>query len=322
MAEKLHMQAGVGRVAGLAACAMIAAGALTVSAQAPRFQGSVEVVALNVVVTDGHDKPVLGLQQDNFAVFEDGVRQDLSFFAASRVPLDLALLLDTSASMSDKMRTMQEAAVGFVSSLGGGDRVTIVDIKDTVAVVHPLDEDIAAATAAIRATTARGGTALYNGIYLTLKELAQRRGTPTDRRQAIAVLSDGEDTASLVGLDDVMDAARRAGVAVYTIALRSAIDIRESSRDGVQTAEYGMRALARETGARSFFPGQITELAGVYDTIADELAAQYALGYTSTNQAQDGEYRRVQVQVANVTGAKVRTRSGYIAPESRRIARR
>jgi Ca-activated chloride channel family protein len=310
------------RLAGLAACGVLTAGVLTLGAQEPAFRGGVELVALNVVVTDGHDKPVLGLNQDNFIVFEDGIRQDVSFFATSRVPLDLALLLDTSASMSDKMKTMQEAAVGFVSSLGAGDRVTVVDIKDTVKVLHALDDDIAAATAAIRSTGARGGTALYNGIYMTLKELAQQRGGAAERRQAIAVLSDGEDTASLVSLDDVMDVAKRAGVSVYAIALRSAIDVRDAKRDGASTAEYGMRALARETGARAFFPGEITELAGVYGTIAEELAAQYALGYTSTNQAHDGEYRRVQVQVADVTGVKVRTRAGYLSPESRRVARR
>src|SRR5690242_12310693 len=102
---------------------------MTLAAQEPVFRGSIDLVALNVVVTDNDQKLVTGLTASDFAVFEDGVQQDVSFFATSQVPLDLALLLDTSASMSDKMKTMQEAAVGFAGSLRTGDRLTIVDIK-------------------------------------------------------------------------------------------------------------------------------------------------------------------------------------------------
>lgn len=290
----------------------------------PIFKTGVDLVALNVIVTDSQQKLVTGLGAGHFAVFEDGVRQEVSFFAASLMPLDLALLVDTSASMSDKMKTMQEAAAGFASSLREGDRLTIVDVKDTVKVLHPLDGDLDAARQAIRSTTARGGTALYNGLYLTLKELQkQRRGAEDVRRQAIAVLSDGDDTASLINFDDVMEIAKQAGVAVYTITLRSDYDIRQASaatgRRYFSNAEFSMRALAQETGARSFFPTSITELAGVYDSIAQELASQYALGYTPKNPKRDGAYRRVVVQVTQ-PGARTRTRAGYTSPRPERIA--
>jgi Ca-activated chloride channel family protein len=297
-------------------CGLLAAGAFVQASDDPTqvFRGGVDVVALNVVVTDAQQKLVTGLGMENFAVFEDGVQQDVSFFAASSLPLDLALLLDTSASMSDKMKTMQEAAIGFAASLHSGDRVSIVDVKDTVKVLHPLDGDIAGARTAIQATSARGGTALYNALYMTLKELTkQRRGFDDVRRQAIAVLSDGDDTASLVAFDDVMEAAKQAGVAIYTITLRSPIDIKQASSGGhryFSNAEFGMKALAQETGARAFFPGSIDELAGVYDVIAEELASQYALGYTSKNPKRDGAYRRVVVQITEHPGARPRTRNG------------
>ena len=204
------------------------------------------------------------------------------------------------------------------------DRISIVDIKDTVKVLHPLDGNLDAARAAIRATIPRGGTALYNGVYLTLKELAKQRPANGEiRRQAIAVLSDGDDTASLVDFDDVMDVAKRSGVAVYTIALRSAIDIRQASASGrryFSNSEYSMKALAQETGARAFFPTEIGELAGVYGSIAEELAGQYALGYTSKNPKRDGGYRRVIVQVAQHPGTRTRTRAGYVAAPAERVA--
>lgn len=284
------------------------------SAPSTTFRAGIDLVALNVVVTDGHDKLITGLAPNDFAVFEDGMQQDLSFFAATAIPLDLAILLDTSASMSDKMKTMQDAAVGFASSLHEGDRISIVDIKESVKIVHKLDEDVEGARAAIRETTSKGGTALYNGVYLALREMMkERRSTGDVRRQAIAVLSDGDDTASLLSFDDVMEVAKQAGIAVYTMTLRSPYAVKHTAQSGQRyfsNAGFTMRALARETGARAFFPTDISQIAGVYDVIAQELASQYALGYTSKNLRRDGAFRRVIVRVAT-PGLRTRTRSGY-----------
>jgi VWFA-related protein len=240
------------------------------------------------------------------------------------VPLDLALLLDTSASMLDKMQTMQQAAIGFAATLKPGDRITVLEIKDTVKIVHPLDENLEAANQAIRHTTAKGGTSLYNGLYLGLKEMVKnRRHTGDVRRQAIAVLSDGDDTTSLVTYDDVMELAKQSGIAVYTITLKSEFAIKQASLTGrryFSQSEFSMKALAQETGARSFFPTRIDELAGVYSTIADELANQYAIGYTSKNPRRDGAFRRVIVRVTERPEVKTRTRSGYVSARADRVA--
>ena len=294
---------------------------LQLVAQQTTFRSGVDLVALSVVVTDGRDKFVSGLSAADFSVVEDGVPQQLSFFSATAVPMDLALLLDTSASMIDKMSIVHEAATGFVSSARPGDRVTIVDIKDGVRVLHPLDEDLDGARAAIRTTSARGGTALYNALYMTLKDLVKLRRTNEEiRRQAILVLSDGDDTASLVGFDDVMDVAKQSGIAIYTITLRTALQrLLAYDRHTAVAGDFGMRALAQETGARAFFPGAATELAGVYGIIAGELARQYSLGYMSTNTRRDGAYRRVTVRVTQ-PGMRTRTRTGYVASVTPRTA--
>jgi Ca-activated chloride channel family protein len=280
----------------------------------PLFRTGVDIVALNVVVTDGKQRFVTGLDAADFCVYEDGVQQDVSFFAATKVPLDLALLVDTSASMQDKMQTLQQAARGFLSTLREGDRAVIVDIKDNVKMAYPLGGDFGAADRAIQATAARGGTALYNGLYLAIKEMVKQRNAGEVRRQAIAVFSDGEDTASLVGYEDVMDLAKQSGVAIYTITLKSQFAVRQTSMAGrryFSQSEFAMKALAQETGARSFFPVHITELAGVYGSIADELANQYAIGYASKNPRRDGAFRRVIVRVVERPDARTRTRSGY-----------
>jgi VWFA-related protein len=285
------------------------------------FRTGVDLVALNVVVTDPTERFVIGLTQSDFAVFEDGVQQDLSFFAASDIALDLAILLDTSASMTDKLETAQQAAIGFLSTLGADDRVSIIDIKDTTKVLFPMGDDVSEARSAIRATTARGGTALYNGTYLALKEMTKlRRGNGEVRRQAIVVLSDGDDTASLLSHDDVLDLAKQTGIAIYTISLRSKTEVIRAARGGrhyFSQSDFGMKALAQETGARSFFPSDISELAGVYSSIADELANQYALGYTSKNPKKDGAYRRVIVRVTEKPGVRTRTRNGYYSARIR-----
>jgi VWFA-related protein len=287
------------------------------------FRSSVELVALNVVVTE-QQQFVTGLSAGDFAVYEDGVQQDVSFFAASAAPLDLAILLDTSASMTGKMPTVQTAAIGFADTLRGGDRLTVVDIKDATKVLFPLGEDLESARQAIRGTVPKGGTALYNGVYLTLKDLvAQRRANAEVRRQAIAVLSDGDDTASLVGFEEVMALAKQSGIAIYTITLQPPHALRAASqgrRRYFSQSEFSMKALAQETGARAFFPSDVQELAAVYGSIAAELSSQYSLGYTSKNPKRDGAFRRVIVRIVDRPGVQTRTRSGYLAARPERAA--
>jgi Ca-activated chloride channel family protein len=284
------------------------------------FRSGIDLVALNVVVTDSKHHFVSGLRSQDFAVYEDGVRQDVSYFAATSIPLDLAILLDTSASMTDKLRTVQQAATGFASTLRDGDRAMVVDIKDATRILQPLTMHVADAKSAIAATAAKGGTALYNGLYLTLKELVKQQKASEDiRRQAIVVLSDGDDTASLVTFDDVMAQAKEAGIAIYTITLKSPYVVQaQADRGGryFSESDFAMKSLAQETGARSFFPADISELSSVYDSIAQELASEYALGYTPKNPRQDGSFRRLVIRVADHPGASPRTRAGYVAPRA------
>jgi Ca-activated chloride channel family protein len=157
---------------------------------------------------------------------------------------------------------------------------------------------------------------LYNGLYLTFKELIKARASSGGgvRRQAIVVLSDGQDTSSLMSFDDVMEVAKQSGIATYTITLRaprlSAFEQARGSRYFSQS-EFSMRTLAQETGGQAFFPLDIGELDGVYASIAKELASQYALGYTPKTVRADGRFRRIVVQLPANPEMRIRTRSGY-----------
>lgn len=313
------------RILGLVIASVVAASVAGAQDPVTRFHSGVDLVGLNVVATDAQGRLVKGLESTDFTVFEDGQRQDVSLFAVVPAPIDLALLLDTSASMADKISTVQQAASGFIAVVRPSDRISVVEIKDAIRVLHPLNEDVAGAKKAISGTYARGNTALYNGLYMSLKELVRQRPANGDmRRQAIVVLSDGDDTSSLVTVDDLMDLAKHAGVAIYTISLRTnTYGTSVYTRDQRSHAEsqYVMKALASETGARAFFPTVIADLAGVYDAIADELANQYLVGYVPKNPVRDGSYRRVDVRIERA-GIRGRTRAGYVASPSSSTASR
>jgi VWFA-related protein len=218
--------------------------------------------------------------------------------------------------MSGRMELVQEAATGFTRTLKPGDRGEIVTFSDAVRVVQPFTAEHELLRAAIRNTTPRGATSLHYALYVALKDFTkQSAGAGEVRRQAIVILSDGEDTACLVSFDDVMDLVKRSGVSIYTISLGAAdpAEMFDKRAKYFSQAHYAMRTLAAETGARSFFPTKVEELSGVYGSIAEELAKQYALGYISKNAIADGRYRRVVVRVQSNPALRLRTRPGYHA---------
>ena len=133
--------------------------AATRNGSTPVFRGAVDLVSLNVTLTDQHDQLVSGLTASDFAVFEDGVLQDLSFFSSSRLPMDIAILLDTSSSMAPILSVAQDAAIAFVETAQPADRVSVTEFNDRANILHPLGSDVAAAARAIRSTSPRGSTA-------------------------------------------------------------------------------------------------------------------------------------------------------------------
>jgi len=147
-----------------------------------------------------------------------------------------------------------------------------------------------------------------------LKDLkkAVARNVDEIRRQAIIVLSDGEDTSSLLPFEEVLDLAKRSETAIYTIGLRSAENASLASK-GFREAEFVLRQLSQETGGRAFFPNQVAELSSVYGQISEELSSQYTVGYTSKNPKRDGSWRRVVVRI-NRPNLIARTKLGYFAP--------
>ena len=288
-----------------------AAAAAAIAAQGQRIRSGVELVSLNVTAIDGQGKFTTDLTEEEFEVFEDGAKQKLTFFSKTQQPISLALLLDTSASMDERMAIAQEAAIGFARQLHKEDQAEVIDFDSQVRVLSPFTNDAAALEKAIRATTPNGSTSLYNALYIALKELKKVRAASTSdiRRQAIVLLSDGDDTSSLIEFDQVLDLAKRSEVVIYAIGLRQG----EIARREFKEAEFVLKQLATETGGRAYFPTDARELAKIYQGIWDELSSQYAVAYSSANPKRDGAWRRVQVRLLrpNITA---RTKQGYYGP--------
>lgn len=282
------------------------------SGSQPSFRTEVDVVSLNVTVTDPTNRYVTDLDEPNFEVFEDGVRQDLILFNRSNLPIALSLLIDTSSSMEDRMSAAQEAAIGFVRQIRSTDLGEVIGFDSRVEIIQKFTNKVPALEQAIRKTVPGGSTSLFNALYIALKGLKTIPATQADeiRRQAIILLSDGEDTSSLVTFEEVLDLARRSETAIYTIGLVSSDPVQSR---GFREAIYSLRQLASETGGRSFFPNDVKSLASVYAQIRDELSSQYTLGYSSKNVKRDGAWRRLVVRVDR-SNTTARTKQGYFGP--------
>lgn len=305
------------RPLAVAAALMVLVTAPGQAARQDVFRGGTDIVQLNVTAVDAAQHFVGGLTRDDFQIFEDGVLQDVSLFSSERQPIGLSILLDSSTSMDTKLAVAQEAAIGFARRLGPRDLAEVIDFDNHERILQEFTADHAALEKAIRQTAAGGSTSLYDAIYIALRDLGRQRASWGDqvRRQAVVVLSDGEDTASLKNYDDVLDESKRAEAVIYAIGLRSKEEM--SPRHGYSEGDFVMRSLATGTGGWAFFIDDLTQLNAVYVKIADELANQYVLGYVSKNKKHDGTWRKVAVRVTK-PDVNARTRSGYYAPAGNR----
>ncbi|PYQ11885.1 MAG: hypothetical protein DMF80_20350 [Acidobacteria bacterium] len=279
----------------------------------PTFEVGIEVINLNVSVTDPRNRYVTDLLEKDFAVFEDGVKQELMLFSHENLPISLVLMVDCSASMDEKLRVAQDAAVGFVKTLTAQDRAQVVQFNDRRTVLQDFTPDHRLLEEAVRHTEASGPTALHNALYVSLKELDKEKSGRELRRRAIVLLSDGEDTASLVSDDQVTELARKTEIAIYSISLRPGHS-QDRNRLAFSQAEHLLTTLSQETGGQVHFPNSLSELDSVYARVAEELRTQYTLGYVSSNKRRDGKWRRIVARIPERDDLQIRHKIGYYAP--------
>jgi len=280
----------------------------------PSFGIDVEVVSLSLAVSDPRGQRVTDVSEQEVAVYEDGVPQQITVFARQRWPITLAVLIDASSSMQNKLPFAQAAALRLLRTLSPEDKALVAQFSQRLTVLQDFTSDQAALAAAVGSIAVNGNTALHTALYVALKELAAQKRDGELARQALVVLTDGEDTASALTEEQVLELARGAGVNVYAIGIRDAA--RSETALAEQVPRYFMTALAREAGGRAFFPTALEELESLYEGIAEELRTLYGVAYASTNSRRDGRFRQIVIRSLRPS-LLLRHRKGYYAPRAR-----
>ncbi len=254
-------------------------------------------VVLWVSATDKQDELVHDLTKADFRVLENDAEQEVLEFYREDRPITMALLLDSSGSMREKIKEVHEAASSFVETLRPEDRALVIDFDEKVFLIQELTSDHERLKEAITSTEAIGGTAIYDALHAAYRKIGG-----IDGRKVIVLLTDGEDFDSQFGYERVLDEAKSNATLVYSIALGG-----EGGGD-----KSVPKSFSDVTGGRFFFVRKAAELAGVYQQIAEELRAQYYLAYSTPNEEWDGRFMKVQVDGTR-EGIKVRSRRGYFA---------
>ncbi len=275
------------------------------------FEAGIEVINLNVSITDPRGQYVTGLTREDFAVFEDGIKQDLSIFAHENLPISMVLMVDTSASMDDKLSAARTAGKRFVRTLRPQDVAQVMQFNDRATVLQDFTADHAALEDAFDRTEASGPTALHNALYVALKDLAKQKSAAAScgaARWSSFRTARTPRRWSATTRCSSWPARPRSTSTRSACAPRAAPD---RSRLKFSQAAHLLTALTQDTGGQVHFPNSLSELEAVYDRIAEELRSQYSLGYVSSNKRSDGKWRRIVVRVPTREDLKVRHKLGY-----------
>jgi len=271
------------------------------------FQISVDLnlVVLPVTVRDKKGGFASDLREQDFQVYEDGVRQSIRVFRHEDIPVTVGLVVDHSGSMQRKMPDVLNGARSFVTVSNPEDEMFVVNFNERVTLglppSVPFTNKVEEMESAILNAPVAGETALYDAIDVALDRLQNSHL----EKKVLIVISDGGDNASAAGLPHILKKAGESSAIIYTVGVFDEDDADQNP--GV------LRRLAKESGGEAFFPTQFNEISSICEGIAKDIRHQYSIGYVSAN-TRPGGHRAVRV-VARAAGKDlvVRTREGYIA---------
>lgn len=296
-----------------AVAVLLALATLSISAGAQSvYKTGIDVAGFTVTVIDRGGAPVADLKAEDFEVREDGIVQSVSYFSRGTqdeaVPLHIGLLFDTSGSMEKDLAFSRGAAIRFLNTFPEALDFTFVDFASDVRAARFSQAEFPRLVERIRNRTAKGYTALYDALSVYFVSAFEQTG-----RKVLVLYTDGGDTASSRSWPDTMRLLRTADVTVYPIGFLS----HRSSGQLMDKAK--LMEMARLTGGQALFPGTMKELDTMYERIADEIRAQYMIGYVSSNTARDGKWRKVAIRLNRRSSERlqIRTREGYFAPGPR-----
>ena len=245
------------------------------------------------------------LQQKPFKVFENGVEQPIKIFRREDVPISLGIIIDNSGSMREKRQKVEAASLDLVRASNPQDEVFIVNFNDDAFLDVPLTSDIKKMEEGIARIDSRGGTAMRDAIDMSISYLKKH-----GRRQkkVLLVITDGNDNASNISLEKLVNRARDNEVLVYSIGL-----LNEEERHEARLAKRALDAISNDSGGLAFYPKGPAEVEAIAQLVAREIRNQYTIAYSPTVQQMDGSFRQIKVTVKGPRHPVVRTRTGYYA---------
>ena len=265
---------------------------------------NVNLVTVLVSVLDDHNRPAPDLPIEAFQIFEEGVKQKIDVFEAeTKLPLDLALMIDSSLSAHMEIGFERDAAARFIKQVvRPDDRMAVYSIDESVTPVAAFTNSVGTLQEAVRKIPAGSGTSIYDAIYLGSQAL-QKRGP--ERRRVIILVTDAGETTSRMDFDGARKAALRGEVLLYTIVVRPV-----KNENGRNTAgEHALQAITETTGGAMFYPDSAQDLAVIFDRIDSELRTQYRLAYYPNPKGPPNASRTIEVKV--LAGYTARHRTNY-----------
>ena len=277
---------------------------------AGQFRSRIDLVTMGITVTDRRGNFIADLTRDDFEIREDGRPQTITSFArgdggADPPPLHLGLLFDTSGSMGADITLARSAAVKFLNTLSDAVDMTLVDFDTEVRVTRYDQANFPRMVERIRNRKPDGWTALYDALGVYLDGAAE-----DDGRKILVLYTDGGDTRSTLTFSDVMTLVRASDATIHTVGFL------ENQPSSVRLGQrMRLMDIAQTTGGQAFFPSAMKDVEAAYEKIVAQIRNQYTLGYVSTNTAQDGNWRRVEIRVtrSGLRDLRIQSRKGYFA---------
>ena len=280
--------------------------------QAASLSVETTLVVIPVTVTDGSNRFVLGLEKQNFTLFEDGVEQQLKQFAGEDAPLSVGLLVDTSGSMGAKLAISREAVAQFLKTMNKQDEAFLIEFSDRANLVCGFTSKAEDIDEKLTSVESQGLTALLDAVSMGITEMKKAKNP----RKALLIISDGGDNNSQYTPEQIKDLVHEADVQIYAMGVFERLPYIGLTRAEVSGPRL-LAQLAEETGGRAFPARSSSALPSVARRIGIELRNQYVLAYSPSNEQKNGKYRKVEVKLTapeGLAGLKARWRTGYYAP--------
>lgn len=278
------------------------------------FQADVDEVLLNCTVVDDKGQLVMDLNRGDFRVWEDNAPQTIASFQHQDLPVSMGILVDNSGSMRDKRAAVNAAALDLVRASNPQDAAFIVNFSDEAYIDQDLTSNLVALERGLSHVDSRGSTALYDAVAASASELANHAKQP---KQALLIITDGEDNASRLNLQQTIRRVQNlGGPVVYSIGLL----FDNANSEKTRRAREALEMLSAETGGIAYFPPSLQDVDRIAREVARDIRNQYTIGYHSTKPASLGGYRTVRVEINSSRHGKliVRTRKGYYPKQAQR----